>query len=128
MRHKKGKVTQSASVSICEVARSLPIDAWFSIDSFSEFTGIKRASCQQRINSLVDNGFLDREKGYLARNNRFKMSMKARRLMIEKGNKNTSKRIQYKLNKQTERLSIDIAITEAYTEQSERILKSAGFM
>lgn len=128
MRHKKGKTPQAETVLIGEVATSLPIDRWFSLDEFAELTGIKRRSSQQRVNCLVDDGYLIREKAEQVRNNRFKMSAQSKRLMIEKGVSNNRNKFPVNQKQDSERRSIEIAITEAYQEHAERILKSARFM
>jgi len=128
MKQKKGKVSQAQSVQIGDVAKSLPIDHWFSIDEFSQYTGIKRKSAQQRINCLVDDGYLEREKERQTRNNRFRMSAQSKKLMIEKGIRNNRSKFPAKITKGTERRPIEFAIAEAYKEHAERILKAARFM
>lgn len=42
-------------VDITKVASALPVDTWFDKHEFSSLTGIKVNSCNQRLQTMVDN-------------------------------------------------------------------------
>lgn len=84
MNHKKGRSGGSANVLIDTIANCLPVDSLFNKDTFANLTGINKGSCQQRLKTLVKDGYLT-EEFTLGMPSFYKMSIEMRLLMIERG-------------------------------------------